>query len=150
MLSANGWTTPDTEFWEVAIKEMREEFPETILMAEVYWGLDEELIRQGFNSTYDKAVYDIAQSKHLDNLRGYIWSKTEAFMAHSTHFVENHDEPRAVTEFGGKMQANCTAAILFTLPGIRLQFHGQVRKVLCLRKWKRRSYYSTDPFFKLL
>jgi len=125
VLKETGWDMPESEFWTDAIKAVREKHPDTILMAEVYWGLDEELMKQGFDATYDKAIYDIAISKHLDNLRGYIGSKSEEFLAHSTHFVENHDEPRAVAEFGGKMPANCAAGMLFTLPGIRLQFHGQ-------------------------
>uniref|UniRef100_A0A7S0BM75 Glycosyl hydrolase family 13 catalytic domain-containing protein n=1 Tax=Rhodosorus marinus TaxID=101924 RepID=A0A7S0BM75_9RHOD len=125
VLAANGWSTPQDEFWRNAIKAMRQTHPDMILMAEVYWGLDSELIELGFDATYDKALYDTTLSRHLDNLRGYIGSKSEAFLAHSTHFVENHDEPRAVAEFGGKMNANCAAALQFALPGIRLQFHGQ-------------------------
>ncbi|KAA8494372.1 hypothetical protein FVE85_2613 [Porphyridium purpureum] len=145
-LRATGWSAPPTEFWEDAIKRVRAKYPDTIFMAEVYWGLDTELVGLGFDLTYDKYLYDHLASGHMDNLRGYMSSRSLDFLRHSAHFVENHDEPRAVSEFCGPMRANAAAAISFLLPGCRLIFHDQwhacsARLDVHLR---RRSEYESD------
>jgi hypothetical protein len=42
------------------------------------------------------------------------------------HFVENHDEPRAVAPFRGSIEiANAAAAALLTLPGLRFVYQDQ-------------------------
>lgn len=46
---------------------------------------------------------------------------------HANHFVENHDEPRAVSKFGNKdYVANVAALLSYTLPGAKFIFHGQL------------------------
>eukprot|EP00871_Galdieria_phlegrea_P003001 jgi/Galph1/3701/GphlegSOOS_G2359.1 len=124
ILRKNGYQPPQKEFWEEAIREMRSKYPNIVLMAEVYWGLDQQLQDLGFDATYDKTLYDLIHSNHLDHVREYIGSKSEQFLAHSSHFIENHDEPRAARYFGSHA-AISAAAISFTLPGIRFQFHGE-------------------------
>eukprot|EP00184_Porphyridium_aerugineum_P000794 CAMPEP_0184699102 /NCGR_PEP_ID=MMETSP0313-20130426/5486_1 /TAXON_ID=2792 /ORGANISM="Porphyridium aerugineum, Strain SAG 1380-2" /LENGTH=519 /DNA_ID=CAMNT_0027158137 /DNA_START=105 /DNA_END=1664 /DNA_ORIENTATION=+ len=145
-LRASGWKAPPTEFWVDAIKEVRQHYPSTIFMAEVYWGLDSELVGYGFDLAYDKHLYDHLISGHMDNLRGYLTGHSENFYRHSAHFVENHDEPRAVTHFCGAMRANAAAAISFLLPGCRLIFHGQWDA--CVKRLdvhlRRNSKYKVD------
>jgi hypothetical protein len=125
VLRKNHYKRPAKEFWEEAIAKLRSKYPNTILMAEVYWNLDQQLQDLGFDATYDKTLYDLIHANNLDNIRSYLRSKTEQFLAHSAHFVENHDEPRAAKYFGSRAVANSAASISFTLPGIRFQFHGE-------------------------
>ncbi|EME27564.1 hypothetical protein Gasu2_39900 [Galdieria sulphuraria] len=125
ILRRNHYSRPEKEFWQEAIQKLRSTYPNTILMAEVYWNLDQQLQDLGFDATYDKTLYDIIYSNNLDSIRSYLSSKSEQFLAHSAHFVENHDEPRAAKYFGSRAIANSAASISFTLPGIRFQFHGE-------------------------
>jgi len=48
-------------------------------------------------------------------------------MQKCSHFVENHDEPRAVEKFGTDYQANVAALISYTLPGAKFINHGQMQ-----------------------
>ncbi|KAK4537357.1 hypothetical protein CDCA_CDCA12G3382 [Cyanidium caldarium] len=116
---------PHTEFWSEAVHALRQQHPQFFLLAEVYWGLDGRLQELGFDCTYDKQLYDLLHARHLDNLRAYIASRSQEQHAHGAHFVENHDEPRAIAYFGGVPVANAAAAFSYLLPGLRFQFDGQ-------------------------
>lgn len=113
------------EFWERAIAAVRQRRPDFLFLAEVYWGYEMRLQELGFHATYDKKLYDLLHERHLDHLRTYLQQRPAAFHARSVHFVENHDEPRAVHHFGDRLVANAAAALSFLLPGIRLEFWGQ-------------------------
>lgn len=63
---AKTWAThprigPQTtqEFWTVAIAEVKQAFPNFIMLAEVYWDQEHLLQELGFDYTYDKWLYDI-------------------------------------------------------------------------------------------
>ncbi|KAK4533192.1 hypothetical protein CCYA_CCYA16G4074 [Cyanidiococcus yangmingshanensis] len=113
------------EFWERAIVAVRQRRSDFLFLAEVYWGYETRLQELGFHATYDKKLYDLLHERHLDHLRTYLQQRPAAFHARSVHFVENHDEPRAVHHFGDRLVANAAAALSFLLPGIRLEFWGQ-------------------------
>lgn len=72
-----------------------------------------------------KNLYDAFGNGNLDQLRSYISSKSLDFHAHSAHFVENHDEPRAASFFGGTNRADAAAMATLTLPGMRFFNKGQ-------------------------
>src|SRR5207247_227226 len=61
-----------------------------------------------------------------------------AYSAKLARFLENHDEPRSVTQFGSRIRA--AATLTFTLPGLRFFFDGQlegtdVRPPVQLGRW---------------
>jgi hypothetical protein len=112
------------EFWREAILALRAQHPQTLLLAEVYWGLESRLVDLGFDFAYDKGVLDALASGDLRALRnGSALPFDER--ARRAHFLENHDEPRATAVFG---QARLPAAALFayTLPGMRFLQEGQI------------------------
>ncbi len=112
------------EFWQEAIAALRVQHPDTLLLAEVYWGLESRLVDLGFDFAYDKGMLDALASGDLRALRGRSALPFVA-RAQRAHFLENHDEPRAVAVFG---QARLPAATLFTytLPGMRFLQEGQI------------------------
>jgi len=120
---------PLTEFWEEAIGEVRKENPEFVFIAEAYWGLEARMIELGFDFAYDKGVLDALTAQDLAALRRWQ-SLPFAERRRRVHFLENHDEIRAMTSFGKDRLA---PALLFTatLPGVRFFHHGQIegRKV---------------------
>ena len=52
-LSADGTAPVDKPFWPEAICRVRAPQPRFLFMAEVYWGLEWELIEEGFDHCYD-------------------------------------------------------------------------------------------------
>lgn len=112
------------EFWEEAIAAVRSEHPEFVFIAEAYWGLESRLIELGFDFAYDKSILDALAHSDWTTLRrqhtlSYEQRKTRV------HFLENHDEARAMARFG---EARLAAALLFacTLPGMRFFQQGQI------------------------
>ena len=71
------------------------------------------------------------------------------YASHSNHFVENHDEPRAISKFSGKDYiANIAAMISYTLPGAKFINHGQLEgKKNKLEVHLRRSYKENVLIF---
>ena len=120
---ARTWQRTAPPFWPDAILELRAEHPGFFLLAEVYWDLERELLRQGFSSCYDKRVYDHLREDRPDRLRPHLRALGPD-LARMTHFIENHDEPRAAAAFPpGRLYAASVA--ILTLPGLRLLHDGQ-------------------------
>jgi len=120
-----GFNRPSSEFWKDAIFTVKLKNPGIKFLAEVYSPWQANLQSLGFDYTYDKNLYDAFGNGNLDQLRSYISSKSLDFHAHSAHFVENHDEPRAASFFGGTNRADAAAMATLTLPGMRFFNKGQ-------------------------
>jgi glycosidase len=114
----------EKEFWEEVIPAVKKKFPHFLFIAEVYWDMEWELQQQGFDFCYDKRLYDRLSHENVQNIKIHLdadWN----YQTRLIRFIENHDEPRAITKFGEKR--SCAAAILaMTLPGARLIHEGQM------------------------
>ncbi len=130
-------TPPATDFWPDVIGAVRARHPEFLFMAEAYWNLETDLVRQGFDYCYDKALYDRLVHGQAQVLRAHLGDPRQ--QAHTVHFIENHDEARAATAFAfGKERVAAVAAL--TIPGARLLHQGQfegrkIRVPLQLGRW---------------
>lgn len=111
------------DFWAEAIAALRREHPDTVLMAEVYWGLGARLRSIGFDWVYDKELLDALLARDLPNLRARFAAPAEEH-AGFVRFLENHDEPRAMEALGARERAS--AVLAWSLPGVRFVFDGQV------------------------
>ena len=136
---------PDAELWPAAIAAVKRVQPDFLLLAEVYWDLEEELQRQGFDYTYDKRLYDHLVAEDWGAL-GARLTAPAAFQEHAAHFTENHDEPRAVSVFG-PARARAAALVTFAAPGLRLVHHGQLegRRLRVPVQVRRRRSEAPDP-----
>ncbi|KAJ5078319.1 alpha-14-glucan:maltose-1-phosphate maltosyltransferase [Anaeramoeba ignava] len=123
-LSSWGYSRPSTEFWADAISEVKQSYPNTIFLAEVYWGKEPDLISMGFDYVYDKTLLDNLASYNLANIWGYLQNMPYD-ISHAANFIENHDEPRAVARFGSWQKADAAALVALTLPGMKFSFMGQ-------------------------
>ena len=110
------------DFWAEAIPFVRETHPDVVLMAEGYWGLGPRLLEAGFDWVYDKDLLEALLAGRPDSIRGHV-ARPGTEHANRVHFLENHDEARAVTALGPRDRA--AAAIAWGLPGVRLALHGQ-------------------------
>jgi hypothetical protein len=121
---ADGSRPIDAPFWPGAIEAVRRERPDFVFLAEVYWDLEEQLQRQGFDFAYDKRLYDRLRS-------GPARSVQESFRAppasqeRSARFLENHDEARAAAAFAPEAH-RAAAAVAYLLPGLRMFHEGQL------------------------
>ena len=126
---------PGAQFWPAAISVVKAKFPDFLMLAEVYWDMEYELQKLGFDYTYDKRLYDRLLHVHgaAVRVRAHLGADLNnqdrldnwAYQRHLARFVENHDEQRAVARFG--MQRSLAAAALaLTLPGFRLFHQGQL------------------------
>jgi len=115
---------PETDYWEVVIQAVRDQFPHFLFMAEVYWDMEWELLQLGFDYTYDKRLYDRLRSESVRSVLGHLYADL-GYQGHMVRFIENHDEPRATQVFG--IGRDLAAAVLIgTLPGATLLHEGQL------------------------
>jgi hypothetical protein len=115
---------PRLEFWAEIISAVRKESSDFLFIAEVYWDLETELLRQGFDYCYDKTLYDLLVEGSVEGICRHL--ETDPTCQQKLfRFIENHDEPRAAAIFPfRKLPA---AAVAFaTLPGGKLFHEGQL------------------------
>jgi hypothetical protein len=116
---------PAEEFWPGAIQAVKRSHPVFIFMAEVYWGLEGQLQSQGFDYTYDKALYDDLIWRHPADAQAKLLTHPPDYVTRSVHFLENHDEPRVAEKLSPAENLAAAAAIL-GLPGLRFLHEGQL------------------------
>jgi len=156
---ANTWRgsvepTPQNEFWAEIISAIKATHPDFVFMAEAYWDTEAELQALGFDYTYDKGLYDLLREGKLASVRAAL-SRPPAFQARLAHFVENHDEDRAVLAFGAQRSLTA-AAISLLIPGARLLHEGQLAgwRIKAPVQLGRRLEEATDlivePFYRAL
>lgn len=120
---------PGTEYWVEVISAIKRQHPEFLFIAEAYWDLEWELQQQGFDSCYDKRLYDRLEHENGESVRLHLCADP-AYQNKLLRFLENHDEPRAASAFS-PLKERAAALVTSTLPGARLFHEGQLdgRKV---------------------
>jgi glycosidase len=116
---------PDNEFWPDAISSIKTEYPDFLFLAEVYWEMEWQLQQMGFDFTYDKRLYDRLHSANAREISAHLQADVN-FQNKSIRFIENHDEPRAVSQFGPE-KSLAAATVIYTIPGMRFLHHGQTQ-----------------------
>jgi glycosidase len=118
-------------FWPKATERVREQYPEFMFMAEVYWDLEWTLQQQGFNYAYDKRLYDRLRDGHARPAREHFHAGLD-YQNKLARFLENHDEPRAAATFPLDMH-KAAAVVTFLSPGLRFfhqgQFEGRKKRI---------------------
>lgn len=134
----------ETEYWQDIIQSIKKIYPDFLFIAEVYWGLESELLNLGFDYTYDKVLYDRLKYDSPAQILSYI-KEHEDRHAHCVHFIENHDEQRAV-RFYGKDRSLAGATVICTIPGLRLFYDGQIEghKIHMPLQVRRSAQEKTD------
>jgi glycosidase len=117
------WGRRPAPFWTAAIARLREQHPATLLLAEVYWGLEARLQQEGFDVTYDKGLYDRLRDLRADEVRDHLRDGPAGHRG--ARFLENHDEPRAAVTFAPEVHRPASLATFLT-PGLRFLHQGQL------------------------
>lgn len=114
---------PSSEFWQDIIPPIKQDYPNFVFMAEVYWEMEAELQALGFDYTYDKRLYDRLLHDSNAAIRDHLLAAT-SYQRRMVRFVENHDEARAMSSFGFE-KSLAAATLMVTLPGARMIHEGQ-------------------------
>jgi hypothetical protein len=123
VLNKSEYKSPEKEFWDIAIKRVKEKSKDFIFLAEAYWDLEWDLQQAGFDFTYDKKLTDRLISNEISEVKLHL-NADIAYQEKSARFLENHDEQRAIVSLG--TQRSLAAAVLIsTIPGMKLYFDGQ-------------------------
>lgn len=112
------------EFWPEAVGRVRAERPGFLFMAEVYWDMEYRLQQQGFDFAYDKRLYDRLLRDDAPSVRAHLRADL-GYQNRLARFVENHDEPRALSAFG-PARGKAASTLALTLTGLRLLHEGQL------------------------
>jgi len=117
------WGISAQPFWPRATAAVRKQAPGFLFLAEVYWDLEWTLQQQGFDTTYDKRLYDRLVHGEARAVRQHLLAGLD-FQDHLARFLENHDEPRAAAAFAPDVH-RAAAVITFLSPGLRFFHQGQ-------------------------
>jgi glycosidase len=117
------WGITPEPFWPKATTAVHAKYPAFTFMAEVYWDLEWTLQQQGFEYCYDKRLYDRLREGHVKPIRDHLLAGLD-YQDKLARFLENHDEPRAASEFP-LLQHQAAAIITFLSPGLRFFYNGQ-------------------------
>lgn len=127
LLSKQGFSKPQTEFWHEVISQAKNIRPDFTLLAEVYWGLEWKLQQMGFDYTYDKVIYDRLKNMGADEIRGHLRAE-RLYQKRSARFIDNHDELPSISSMG-KNKAMAAAVIISTIRGLRFYNDMQIKGV---------------------
>ncbi len=105
------------------IREVRNRHPHFLFVAEAYWDREWELQQQGFDYCYDKKLYDRLVQGNAEAVRLHLLADL-AYQEKLVRFIENHDEPRALSGLG-RQRSLAAALTIGTLPGAKLFHEGQ-------------------------
>jgi hypothetical protein len=115
--------TPVQEYWLEILPVVRAAHAHLCLIAEVYWDMEVDMQRQGFDYCYDKELYDRLIHGTAESVHDHLTADLD-YQEQLVRFIENHDEPRAAATFGEE-QVRTVALAAMTLPGAKLLHQGQ-------------------------
>lgn len=118
------WGIPIKPFWSNAISKVKQQYSNFLFMAEVYWGLEWELQKLGFDYTYDKRLYDRLRERQIIPVKEHLYADLD-FQSKLARFLENHDEPRAAVTFPPRVH-QAAAILTYLTPGLRFFHQGQL------------------------
>ena len=117
------------EFWREVVERVQAEAPDTLLLAEAFWLLEDYFVRElGMHRVYNSALMHMLRDRRNAELRE-LWRKTLAddprILERFVNFLTNPDEETAAAQFGKGDRYFGAMAVLSTLPGLPLLGHGQ-------------------------
>ena len=117
------WGITPEPFWPKVTAAVHAQYPAFTFMAEVYWDLEWTLQQQGFDYCYDKRLYDRLREGNVRAISDHLLAGLD-YQDKLARFLENHDEPRAASEFPWP-QHRAAAVITYLAPGLRFFHQGQ-------------------------
>ena len=138
------------EFWREVVDRVKQEVPDTLLLAEAFWMLEGYFVRTlGMHRVYNSAFMHMLKKEDNASYRQLI-KKTLEFDAEIlkryVNFMNNPDEDTAISQFGKGDKYFGVCIMMLTLPGLPMIGHGQVEGLT--EKYGMeyaRAYYDEQP-----
>lgn len=118
------------EFWREVVDRIKEEAPDTLLLAEAFWMMEGYFVKNlGMHRVYNSAFMNMLKMEENHKYKETI-KNTLAFdpeiLKRFVNFMNNPDEETAAEQFGmgDKYFGICT--MLSTMPGLPMYGHGQI------------------------
>jgi len=118
------------EFWREVVDRIKEELPETLLLAEAFWLMEGYFVRTlGMHRVYNSAFMNMLKmeenSKYRQTVKNVLEFSPEV-LKRFVNFMNNPDERTAVEQFGKGDKYFGVAMMMVTMPGLPMIGHGQV------------------------
>ncbi len=118
------------EFWRELVDRVRDEAPDTLLVAEAFWLMEGYFVRTlGMHRVYNSAFMNMLKreenSKYRQTIKN-ILAFDPAILQRFVNFMSNPDEKPAIEQFGKEEKYFCVATMLATMPGLPMFGHGQI------------------------
>lgn len=118
------------EFWREVVDRVAAEVPDTLLLAEAFWLMEEFFVRTlGMHRVYNSAFMHMLKKEENAKYRQLLRNTLEfnpEIMKRFVNFMNNPDEATAVEQFGKGDKYFGAAVMLATLPGLPMWGHGQI------------------------
>jgi len=124
------WGMETEPFWPEAIRQVKEQYPDFIMMGEVYWDLEWVMQQQGFDYTYDKKLYDRLLELESGPVREHLMADLN-YHEKLARFLENHDEQRIASILPWETH-QAASIITFLTPGLKFFHRGE------MQGWKKK------------
>jgi glycosidase len=154
--SENGLTTEEfnqqmpEEFWRQVVEGIRQEQPDTLLLAEAFWMMEGFFVRSlGMHRVYNSAFMNMLRDEKNSEYRQIIKASLETepqILKRFVNFMNNPDERTAVEQFGKGDKYFGIFTLMSTFPGLPMVGHGQIEGFLEKYGMEyRRSYLNESP-----
>ncbi|MEJ2469809.1 MAG: alpha-amylase family glycosyl hydrolase [Desulfuromonadales bacterium] len=138
------------EFWRDVVDRINREAPDTLLIAEAFWMMENYFVRTlGMHRVYNSAFMNMLKQEENGRYRK-ILKETLAYnpeiLKRYVNFMNNPDEATAIEQFGTGDKYFGVATLLVTLPGLPMFGHGQIEGLREKYGMEyRRAYWSETP-----
>ena len=143
------------EFWREVVERIKQEAPQTLLLAEAFWMMEGYFVRNlGMHRVYNSAFMNLLKTEENKEYRRILKEtlrKDPRILKRFVNFMNNPDEDTAVSQFGKGDKYFGVCTLLVTLPGLPMIGHGQFEGLTEKYGMEyRRSYFEEQPDDSLL
>ncbi len=118
------------EFWREVVDRIKQEVPDTLLLAEAFWLMEGYFVRTlGMHRVYNSAFMNMLKMEDNQKYRSVIKNVLEfdpEILRRFVNFMNNPDEETAIAQFGSGDKYFGVCLLLVTLPGLPMFGHGQI------------------------
>ena len=118
------------EFWREVVDRVAVEAPDTLLLAEAFWMMENYFVRTlGMHRVYNSAFMNLLRDEDNGRYRMVLKNTLEfdpEILKRYVNFMNNPDEKTAKEQFGSGDKYFGICLLLSTMPGLPLFGHGQL------------------------
>ncbi len=118
------------EFWREVVDRVKQEAPDTLLLAEAFWMMEGYFVRTlGMHRVYNSAFMNMLKNEENGKYRESIKNVLEfnpQILKRYVNFMNNPDEETAIAQFGKDDKYFGVCVMMCTMPGLPMFGHGQI------------------------